>query len=134
GGAAPVGRERMATTFSWVRWLARSMPWRPWRGTCHRGALMPPPLVFRACPGQTGGIVPHSGQAAYWVIKGDSKLTLQFGNICRSCRSGRTHRRKGHGVLLHEFWILWPLPRESESGSLLACVHQRRTVSSCRGG
>ena len=58
---------------------------------------MPPPLVLRVCPGQTGGIVPHSGQAAaYWVIKGGSKLTLQFGNIRRSCRSGRTHRRNGH--------------------------------------
>jgi hypothetical protein len=104
----------------------------PLGGTCHRGALMPPPLVLRACPGQTGGIVPHSGQAAYWVIKGDSKLTLQFGNIRRSCRSGRTHRRKGHGALLHESWILWRLPRESESGSPLACVHQERTVHPAR--
>jgi hypothetical protein len=66
-------------------------------------------------PGTTGGIVPHSGQAAYWVIRGGSRLTLQFGNIRRSCRSGLTHRRKGHGALLPESWILWPLPCEASA-------------------
>ena len=53
-------------------------------------------------PGQTSGRLPHSGQPAYWVIKNDSKPTLQFGNIRRSCRSGFTHRRKGYGALLLE--------------------------------
>src|SRR5688500_14327879 len=93
------------------------MPWRPWRGACHGGALMPPPLVLRACAGQTGGIVPHSGQAAYWVIKGDSKLTLQFGNIRRSCRFGRTPRRNGHSALLLESWTLWPLLYRCETST-----------------
>jgi hypothetical protein len=59
---------------------------------------MPPPPILRVCPGQTGGIIPHSGQVAYWVMKGDSRLTLQFGNIRRSCRSGRTHPGNGHSI------------------------------------
>jgi hypothetical protein len=49
-------------------------------------------------------------------MKGDIKLTLQFGIIRRSCRSGLTHRRKGHGALLLESWMLWPLPCEDKHG------------------
>src|SRR5512133_195383 len=96
------------------RWLAAS------NSACHGDALIHPLSSFGHARDRQAGTLPHSRHAAYWVIKGNSRLTIAAPESPQNRRSALPSPQ-GRGVPLPEPG-LYGLRRDAPADGQVTCA------------